>query len=166
MLDEKPCLMENSPWEIEPIPDTANVYRLVPSHMVKKGSRIPSESMFVPDADGLSVDWDKYATPVESLVRTGLTYRFNTNEFKDPTRFLVFKLNVGSVRLLEGIDAVSHTPVFNGNPPPKGQPNNRSHASILGSDEEVRLKLRDAAAEVLADMDDVVEQAGRLRNSE
>lgn len=150
--------MENAPWEIESIPDAADAWRLIPSHMVKKGSRIPSESMFVPDVDGLSVDWSKYSSPEESLIRTGLTFRFNSSEFKDPSRFLVFKLNVGQVRKQEGIIAVNHTPIFQGNPPSKGNPNNRSHSSILGSDEEVRLKLRDAAVERKVDMDSVVRE--------
>ena len=148
--------MENLPWEIEPIPDTSQVFRLIPAHMVKKGSRIPSESMFVPDADGLSVDWDKYSTPEESLVRTGLTFRFQSEEFKDPARFLVFELHVGEVRKIESIVAVNHTPVFYENLPPVGRPNNRSHSSIIGSDEEVRLKLRDMAVEAVVDMESVL----------
>ncbi len=154
--------MENLPWEPESIPDASQVFRLIPAHMVKKGSRIPSESMFVPDADGLSVDWDKYSTPEESLVRTGLTFRFQSEEFKDPARFLVFQLHVEQVRKLEGILAVNHTPVFHGNPPPAGRPNNRSHSSIIGSDEEVRLKLRDVAVEVEVNMERVLaEVTGR-----
>jgi len=155
--------MKNAPWEIELIPDASNVYRLIPSHMVKKGSRIPAESMFVPDADGLSVDWDKYATPEESLIRTGLTFRFNSQEFKDPARFMVFKLHVGQVRKLEGVVEVNHTPVFHGNPPPTGRPNNRSHSSVTGTDEEVRLKLRDAAVEVMADIVRVLEEVKAKR---
>jgi hypothetical protein len=161
-LDEKPRLMEAIPWEIEPIPDTTAVYRMVPSHMVKKGSRIPSESMFMPDADGLSVDWDKYATPEESLIRVGLTFRFNTQEFKDPTCFLVFKLKVGQTRQMEGVSQILHSPVFHAEPPLIGQPNNRSHSSIFGTDEEVRLKLRDAATEVAVDME-VIEEAVRVQ---
>jgi hypothetical protein len=42
-------------------------------------------------------------------------------------------------------------------PPPAGHPNNRSHSSITGTDEEVRLKLRDAAAEAAVDMGRVLE---------
>lgn len=155
--------MNKTPWETETIPDSSAVYRMVPSHMVKKGSRIPSESMFVPDADGLSVDWDKYATPEECLIRVGLSFRFNKQEFKDPSGFLVFKLQVGPVRKLEGVSGVKHTPVFHGEPSPVGAPNNRSHSSIMGSDEEVRLKLRDAAVEVAVDMELVVKAVKKHR---
>jgi hypothetical protein len=133
--------------------------------MVKKGSRMPSESMFVPDEDGLSVDWDKYSSPEQSLIRTGLTFRYNTQEFKDPRKFLVFRLNVGEVRQIEEVAAVTHTPVFHGDPPPVGSPNNRSHSSIISIDEEVRLKLRDVAKEENCDLEKVLTAVQVLRKN-
>ncbi len=157
--------MKNLPWEIELIPVDSKVYRLIPLHMIRKGSRIPSESMFQPDADGLSVDWDKYSTPAMSLVRTGLTFRFNSQEYKDPSRFLVFRLNVGEAGNLEEVIAVNHTPVFHGDPAPVGLPNNRSHSSILGEDEEIRLKLRDIAFEELVEMEQVLEEVNKARKT-
>ncbi len=160
--------MNPCPWEIETIPDSASLFRLVHVNMIKvrPESRIPSDSMFVPDSDGMSADWDKHSSPEDSLIRTGLTFRPNTSEFKDPQKFKVFSLNVGEIRLLEDSLTVTHTPVFHGEPPPVGNPNNWSHSStnhFKGDDVEVRRKLRNAALEVSVDMEIVQLRVESLR---
>ena len=135
----------------EIIPDGSVLFRLVPKSMINKRSLRPSENMFKPDSDGLSVDWNKYSSPHESLVRKGLEYKTGRTIFKNPADYLVFQMKVEEIKQLSNELSVLHTPVFRGEPPPIGAPNNRSHSSIQGyveNDEETRLKLRDIAMEV------------------
>ena len=132
-------------WPTEYIPDEDYVYRQVHIKNAPKinGKRIPDETNFIPDEDGLSVHWDKYTTINDVYCVIGLSHNMKGG-YKDYTGFKVFQFPVTFLRRLQGISGVIHTPVINGNPAPIGHPNNRAHASvILPNDEEIRIKLTD-----------------------
>jgi len=92
---------------------------------------------------GLSLNWDKYSSPESTLIQVGLQKHPIKEEFKDPSRFSVFKAKHSDIFDELGDDfSLIHTPGFKSNPPPFGFPNNRSHTDLNG-DEEVRIKLRE-----------------------
>lgn len=131
------------------IPDEDAVYRQAfIGHLVKlpanKNIRYPSESHFKPDPDGLSVHWCRYIGLNGVYHILGLSYRKGTTQYKDYKAFRVFTLPVEYLRLLEGIQEVTHSPVFNGDPAKIGFPNNYAHTSVIyPDDEEIRMKLSD-----------------------
>lgn len=141
-------------WETEEIPDESILYRFVhKTRMDRKNRRIPSESNFSikKGEDGLSVDWDNYTTPAKSLARISRTYKYGKEVFKSYKDFYVFSLKSGFVKMIPDIRDVSHDPIFNGDPEPIGNPNNRAHSLIkfdFHNDPEVRLKLRDHAERI------------------
>lgn len=157
-------------WPIEDIPENSLVYRLISKGQIGKKTRLPSENMFSPDEDGLSVDWDRHTTPEDSLITVGRTYKYGKTEYKDPSNFLVFRLKVLDIIDLREDLAVNHTPVFN-DPEIQGLPNNRSHSSVIGyndQDEEIRIKLRDLAEQIPEsniNMEYVLREVDERRNS-
>ena len=121
----------------------AHVSRLIKTESSKK-RRHPSESHFKPDPDGLSVHWNKHITVSGVFHIIGLSYKIGKGEYKDFKCFEVFSIPVEYIRSLEGVQAVVHSPVFNGDPAPIGSPNNYAHTSLIyPDDEEIRLKLSD-----------------------
>lgn len=139
-MDGKPEI-DLDPAEESVFLDTCLLYRKVHENCFNRVSpRKPTANMFNPEDDGVSVDWNKYSTPEESLIRTGLTYKPNTTNFKDHTKFHVVQLKVGDIRTIEEIAGIAHTPILN-DPEPVGSPNNMSHSSVFYSDVEIRLKL-------------------------
>lgn len=145
-------------WQIEDIPDKSLLYRHIhKTRMDKHDKSIPSESNFTirKEHEGLSVDWDKYTTPEKILARISNTHKFEKSEFKDHNDYYIYKLDTGYVRKIPDVREISHDPLFNGNPAPTGNPNNRAHSLIkykIHNDPEVRLKIRDHAVKV--DIDD------------
>ncbi|MGN7722273.1 hypothetical protein [Chitinophaga sp. 22620] len=135
------------PKPIEVITNECFVYRQ--AHIDKlKNKRIPSESHFIPDSDGLSVYWNRHCTVNEIYILIGLSYRHKKTEYKNHEHFKVFKLNAGMLRSINGVQDVLHTPIINGNPAPLGQPNNYSHSSVIyENDEEIRMKICDFISE-------------------
>lgn len=140
-MDE--VLSLSSTWKSEDIPNEAFVFRHV--HVNQRTGRIPNEAAFKlrEGERGLSVNWDKYIDVKGCYILLGLTFS-KTNTFINYTAFKIFKLKVENIRSIVGIEDVIHDPVFYGDPPPIGKPNNRSHSQILCSnDEEVRMNLAD-----------------------
>ncbi|TCC98489.1 hypothetical protein [Pedobacter hiemivivus] len=107
---------------------------------------------------GWSVDWNKFTTPEECLIRSGLTYKFNKNEFRNQNDYRIFELNVGQVKKIEEITRLEHTPT-NRTPEKIGQPNNPSHSSLYYMDVEVRMELLGIIKEILKVDRDAVDAA-------
>ncbi|MBV9576522.1 MAG: hypothetical protein JO149_07850 [Gammaproteobacteria bacterium] len=112
--------------------------------------RKPSESNFSvkEGEDGLSVNWNKYSTPISSLIRVGKTYKHGKTQFKNPNDFYVYKLKVEYVRSIKKIKEIQHNPLFYATPPIIGKPNNKAHTLVKWEyidDLEIRVKLRDHA---------------------
>ena len=138
--------MVEETFQIELIPDEDFVYRQVPVLALPKidNKRVPNEANFIPDNDGLSVNWDKYCDEDTCYKLLGLTYN-NKQQFINITVFKLIKLNVGYVRNIEGIQGVIHDPKIEES---KGSPKNWGHSLIVyKNDEEVRLKLADYCRE-------------------
>jgi hypothetical protein len=126
------------------IPDEASVYRQVHyNELDKDNRRYPKASHFKlkeGEAD-LSVNWDQWICSDEVYHIIGLSHNARS-EFKDIRKFKIFKISVDYLRKLSGIEKVSHSPKYNGNPAPIGKPNNYSHSSVFyPDDEEIRKKL-------------------------
>lgn len=99
--------------------------------------------------DGLSVDWNKNNTPKQSLERVNLTFKHNQTVFKNSEDFLLYEIDVAFARSLEFVSDVKHDPIFN-ELEITGTPNNYAHSLIINTkDEEVRVKLRDHAVQIL-----------------
>ena len=149
------------PYTIELIPNESSVLRqVVVSQTYKElGRRIPNETHFKPDPDGLSVHWDKYISVEDVYHLISISHNYKTPpSFKDYTSFLVFRFGVSGLREIDGISDVIHDPVYKGNPAPVGQPNNRAHALVkYEDDEEIRVLLcdwvRDNYNECFCEMD-------------
>lgn len=138
----------HTPYSIEIIPDEDYVFRQIHKEQFKKkDSRFPSERHFSLNEGekGLSVNWERYCSVERNWILIGLSYRHNSTSYKDPALFHVFRINVGVLRVVQGVEDVIHDPVYN-EPPLLGKPNNRSHSLIkYSNDEEYRLKLSDLA---------------------
>jgi len=142
-LDEKFDLMS---FEIEEIPSQDFVYRsAAPRQRNKIGKRrFPNERCFElrKNEKGLSCNWEKYMNIEENYLYLALSQ--SNNKFLDYKAFRLFKLPVDLMRNHDLIEAVIHTPVFEGNPAPVGKPNNQAHCEALyPNDEEIWLYLSD-----------------------
>lgn len=106
-------------WLIEEIPnEDALYYRIHQSYLVR-GELKPGA--FREIEDGMSTDWSKYSTPLESRSRA-----------KKPEQNGIVRLNVGSLRQLKL--TIVHAP----------SKDNRAHSLVKGVDDvEIRLKLLD-----------------------
>ena len=138
-------------WEIEKIPDDSFLYRqahiLSNTHQVDN-KRIPNESHFSPDEDGLSVYWDKYANEQFIYCYIALSYKFKSDKFKDYRAYKIYKFPTEIFRKIQDVSDVLHSPVYYGNPAPVGFPNNKSHSLVIyPNDVEIRLKLTDYVKE-------------------
>lgn len=118
-------------WSKEDIPDTANVFMRV-HHGWINGEHI-RPGVFRDHGSGMSVDWDKYASPAGTLARA-----------KVPEDNGVITMNVGRIRSEVEL-TVEHEPVQDGTiDPATGNliPPNRAHSEVLGEkNTERRLKL-------------------------
>lgn len=119
----------NLPWEKEPIPDNALLYMRVHKNQLDgNGEPIPGAFRNRPQpTDGMSTDWEKYATPEECRGRA-----------RTPSDNAVIQLKVADVRDIP-CQVVEHTPI---NDPLGMPPNvNRAHTDVFGDkDTEVRLR--------------------------
>lgn len=109
-------------WDIEEIPDNNKVYYRVHKSFFRQEKLIPGA--FREIGDGMSVDWEKYSTPVDSIFRA-----------KIPSDNGMVSLIVGNIREIN-LEA-THKP----------SEKNRSHSIVKGKegkiqdDPEIRLKL-------------------------
>ncbi len=98
-------------WPIEYIPDADNLFRIIHANLIRG---ISSDDYIPPgafhDMNGISVDWDKYSTPVETQQRA-----------REPAKTGVIQVNAGYVRTIKNL-SVDHTP----------ETGNRAHSDING----------------------------------
>ena len=133
-------------FQIEIIPNKDFVLRRVlPFERTgPKKRRFPNESHFElrPNEKGLSVNWEKYLSLSQNYIIIGLTYKMGTKKFQDHTAFKIFKFPVSFLRSIVEIQDVIHSPIYNGNPAPVGNPNNIAHSEVLyENDVEIYVKL-------------------------
>lgn len=128
---------------VYPIPDQDAVLRNTPiMYMEKMGNRrIPTDSQFFADPDGMSVNWSRMITPEGAMHLLGLTYN-QKGKYIDINGFRLFALPVDFLKKLPTLPAVNHSPVLNGDPAAVGKPNNIAHASVLHDNSvEARIKM-------------------------
>jgi hypothetical protein len=117
-------------FPIENIPDADSVFMRAHKDYIRGGDLVPG--VFREQDGGMSVDWDKYASPQDTKGRA-----------KNPANNAVLSLSVGGIRKIRDLD-VKHTP----------EPNNRAHSEVDLPDDreeltEARLLLRRLAAIVI-----------------
>ncbi len=131
---------------VQHIPDTDHVVRHCPvMHTDKReGRRFPPPACFVlrPDEKGLSVNWMERMGIERHFILLGLQHN-RRSQYLNPAEFILFKLPVGALRSMDGVQEVVHVPVYNGDPAPMGSPNNPWHAEIIIADTENYLDVRD-----------------------
>jgi hypothetical protein len=107
-------------WPSEEIPDDNSLWMRVHRQRVRDGEIRPNA--FVNRGDGMSTNWEKYATPQQTQ-----------DDANSPNDNAIVQLIVGEVRKLPG-QTVKHTPDIGRN--------NRAHTDVFGEkSEEVRVKL-------------------------
>ncbi len=108
-------------FPVEPIGPDAALFRQVPPNRMKADGR-PRAGAFTEHGRGMSTDWNKYSTPLESQARS-------------PRPVAIVRLEAARVSAL-GLSA-THTP----------RNWNRAHVDVtgIGNDEEIRLALADLA---------------------
>jgi hypothetical protein len=100
-------------WPIEEIPDSDSLFMRIHRFDLDASGR-PKPGAFrnsPKGAAGMSVDWDRYATP-EKTRRRGR---------QEPSNYAVISLDAGRVRTVPG-QTVEHRP----------EPDNRAHSEVLG----------------------------------
>jgi hypothetical protein len=97
-------------WEIEEIPNQSLIYMRVHKNEMKNGKPLPFTFRIRPGHTGMSVDWDKYATPEETQLRA-----------KNPADNAVIAMLVGDVRQIPEHE-VLHQPISS----------NRAHSEVMG----------------------------------
>lgn len=139
-------------WEQEEVPSSDILYvRVHEDKINKKGPDIglPKANAFhntPKDGPDLSSDWNKYSDPMKSREQIGKEYRHNTVQFKNPANFFIVSLLIKDILDLNLKQTIEHTPRQENFPlESDGSPWNRAHCSIIGSDEERRLKMVDIA---------------------
>lgn len=145
--------MEVEKWEVEPIPNNAVLYvRIHEGYVNSKGPEIglPKEASFynTPKGTGvdLSSDWNKHATPQSSRQQIGKEYKTGKTVFKDPSQFYIVSFFVQDIIDLNLQQEIEHSPRQENFPEELiGLPWNKAHTSIIGDDEERRLKMVDIA---------------------
>ena len=110
---------------VEEIPDEDRLFRRIHESQLKRGT-ISRRMGFKYDADGISVDWEKYITPEEVRTRCA----------RKPAReYRVVSLVAGKVREINNSE-VRHAPIST------NECVNRAHALITTEDESDRLELQ------------------------
>jgi hypothetical protein len=114
---------EVSSWASEPIPDENYLWMRVHKSQLPDGDIAPGAFKNRPTTkDGMSTDWEKYATPQDTC-----------NRGRVPTDNAVIRLLVGDVRKIPD-QTVVHTPDL--------KTENRAHTDVYGDkNPEVRVKL-------------------------
>ena len=117
-------MVDEVTWPVESIPDSDAVFMRAHQMHFREGQLQPG--VFKQQGEGMSVDWEKYSTPLETRNRAA---KLHQNA--------VIALNVGGVRETFGLQ-VQHTPDY---------PSNRAHSDVTGFPRntpertEVRIKL-------------------------
>ncbi len=109
-------------WGIEEIPDEDRLYLRVHRSIINRKTGEPMPIAFSKHEGGMSVDWTKYSTPVETQNRVPVRKRGEHG---------VVEFEAARVRAVEG-QMVEHTP----------EDYNLGHSDVFGPEsEEVRRKL-------------------------
>lgn len=116
-------------FEIEPIPNEDFLFmRVHEMFLDEDGEPMPTAFRNQPDgAVGMSVDWDKYAKPLDTK-----------NRARKPDKNAIIRFMVGHARLIPN-QTVEHKPVDSPIP-------NQSHSEVIGDktiDVEVRARFMD-----------------------
>ncbi len=148
----------NDPVEPQTIPSDTVLYRHIHLKMVSNKKHVPSPTCFANKPqhtdDGLSVDWAQITAPELSLAILGRTYRKDTQELKNPAEYGLYRIEGSYLSQLEIANRTRHDPVFHGDPPRQGWPNNPAHAVVIYAEEDelqMRVKLQNHAKEVEVD---------------
>ena len=139
-------IINKNPWlPPEPIPDDSFLFRLVPVRQTDKigKTRFPKESHFVlrEGEEGLSINWDKYIDHAGTLILQGLRFSYGTENYIDPTAYLVYKLSAKFLKENKSEKNLKHDPEYHGNPSPIGKPNNRSHSLFCYTNDDLALRV-------------------------
>lgn len=144
-MDETTKEIENEGFAIEEINSGSFLFRIVGvKSTVKRDDkrRFPNEATFglKPNEKGLSLNWNKYCCEKKSLIVKGLTKsKFEPYKFIDISPNIVFKF---PSEVLEQCGELKHTPIYNGNPSPEGDPNNISHFELFHTgDDDLKMRL-------------------------
>jgi len=117
-------------WPKEDIPNESSIFMRVFRTFITQGNVLPNA--FRDQGGGMSVDWDKYATPAQTRDRA-----------RTPENNAVISLFVGAVRGIDGL-AVEHEPVQENSCDGRGNSvrSNRAHCEVIGEKTtERRVKL-------------------------
>lgn len=124
--------------------DDCNLYRNYHKQFCKNGVVSPGAFAF---AGGMSVDWDRYTSSDDCIVRVGLTYKTGKTEFKNHADFELLSLNVKDIKGIKGVSSIKFSPI----PIEEeeiGKPYNISHSDVWFVDPELRLKFADIAEKI------------------
>ena len=117
-------------WPKEDIPDDASVFMRIHKRFISGGDFRPNA--FRDQGGGMSVDWNKYSTPLEAR-----------NGARTPSDNAVISMMVGEIRAIEAL-VVEHTPIQENSFDEGGNrlKPNRAHSDVFGEKTtEVRVKL-------------------------
>jgi len=117
-------------WPEEDIPDDASVYMRIHKNFISDGDFRPNA--FRDQGGGMSVDWNKYSSPVETR-----------NRGKTPSDNAVIGMVASEIRKIDAL-AVKHTPIQENSFDEGGNrlKPNRAHSEVIGEKTtEVRVKL-------------------------
>lgn len=114
-------------WSVEEVPNTDSLYKRVHRKLFKADGTVMTGAF---NHFEMSVDWSKYATPLETRKRSG-----------NPLENAVARLSVAEVRKISG-QVVKHSP--------DREQRNRAHSLVIGKKtEEARVKFRRVAELIL-----------------
>lgn len=105
-------------FEPEDIPDDHDLFMRVHKQYTTKGILLPTA--FRSQGDGMSTDWNKYSTPVETKARAN----------KNPENNGVISFSVGATRKIPE-QIVKHTP----------EDNNRAHTDVFGIKKDPKIRI-------------------------
>lgn len=143
-------------WQIENIPDSDRLYFRIHKQNVFDSKDFiniirPRAFCNTPASGGnVSTDWNKYATPQQTLDHVSKQYKTGKTEFKNKDDFGVISFLVDKTKEIDKNHLVLHDPIEN-LPEIIGDPNNRAHAIVDGKisgDKEDSLEVRALFAEI------------------
>jgi len=99
------CLIldDNEVYRIAVVTDRDSLNRQIPA--------IRCFALVKNDNGNLSVDWDQYTSPNESVARIGAQLTIDLKKYKNYTNREVYGLNCGLVRKIDGISDIKHNPL-------------------------------------------------------
>ena len=105
-------------FEVEEIPNDHDLYMRIHKTFYKDGILQPG--VFRKHGEGMSTDWNRYSTPVETQLRA----------IRNPMNNGIIRLNVGATREIPN-QTVKHTP----------EDNNRAHTDVFGEKKNPKIRI-------------------------